>query len=278
MTVFKFNTDFEKFKTIVVKVGTSTLTHETGMVNLRKIELLVKVLSDLQNSGKKIILVSSGAVGAGFAKIGFTSRPKITAEKQAAAAVGQCELMSMYDRLFSQYGHKVAQVLLTKDVVDNPVRRENCVNTFEVLLKMNCIPIINENDTISSVELEFGGNDTLSAYVASITKADLIINLSDVDGFFDKNPREYPDAKLIPLVTHIDEKISASASDAGTERGTGGMIAKLKAVTIAAEAGIPMIIANSANPRILYHIVEGTFRGTLFTDENITVEEEELEH
>lgn len=278
MTVFKFNIDFSKYKTIVVKVGTSTLTHETGMVNLRKIELLVKVLSDLQNSGKKIILVSSGAVSAGFAKIGFTDRPKLTAEKQAAAAVGQCELMNMYDTLFSQYGHKVAQVLLTKDVVDNPTRRENCVNTFEVLLKMNCIPIINENDTISSVELEFGGNDTLSAYVATITKADIVINLSDVDGFFDSNPRENPDAKLIPLVNHISDEISSFAKSAGTARGTGGMIAKLRAAGIAAEAGIPMIIANGVNPRILYHIVEGTFRGTLFTSENITAEELELEH
>ena len=278
MTVFKFNTDFSKYKTIVVKVGTSTLTHETGMVNLRKIELLVKVLSDLQNSGKKIILVSSGAVSAGFAKIGFTDRPKLTAEKQAAAAVGQCELMNMYDNLFGQYGHKVAQVLLTKDVVDNPVRRENCVNTFEVLLRMNCIPVINENDTISSVELEFGGNDTLSAYVATITDADLVINLSDVDGFYDKNPREDTDAKLIPLVTHISDEISSFAKSAGTARGTGGMIAKLKAAGIAAQAGIPMIIANGVNPRILYHIVEGTFRGTLFTNENITVEEMQLEH
>lgn len=278
MRVFKFNTDFSKYKTIVVKVGTSTLTHETGMVNLRKIELLVKVLSDLQNSGKKIILVSSGAVSAGFAKIGFTDRPKLTAQKQAAAAVGQCELMNMYDSLFSRYGHKVAQVLLTKDVVDNPVRRENCVNTFEVLLGMNCIPIINENDTISSVELEFGGNDTLSAYVASITHADLVINLSDVDGFFDKDPRKDPSAQLIPLVTHISEEISSFAQSAGTERGTGGMIAKLKAAGIAAEAGVPMIIANGVNPGILYHIVEGTFRGTLFTSENITVEEQEFEH
>lgn len=278
MTVFRYNTDFSKFTTIVVKVGTSTLTHETGMVNLRKIELLVKVLSDLQNSGKKIILVSSGAVSAGFAKIGFTDRPKLTAEKQAAAAVGQCELMNMYDSLFSQYGHKIAQVLLTKDVVDNPVRRENCINTFEVLLRMNCIPIINENDTISSVELEFGGNDTLSAYVASITKADLVINLSDVDGFYDKNPREDATARLIPLVTHISDEISSFAKSAGTARGTGGMIAKLKAAGIAAEAGIPMIIANGVNPRILYHIVEGTFRGTLFTNDNITAEELELEH
>ena len=278
MTVFKYNTDFSKYKTIVVKVGTSTLTHETGMVNLRKIELLVEVLSDLQNSGKKIILVSSGAVSAGFAKIGFTDRPKKTAEKQAAAAVGQCELMNMYDRLFSQYGHKVAQVLLTKDVVDNPVRRENCVNTFEVLLKMNCIPIINENDTISSVELEFGGNDTLSAYVASITNADLVINLSDVDGFFDTDPRQDPNARIIPLVTHISDEIASFAKSAGTERGTGGMIAKLKAASIAGEAGVPMVIANGTNPRILYHIAGGVFRGTLFTNENITAEEIEIEH
>lgn len=278
MTAHKYNTDFTKFRTIVVKVGTSTLTHHTGMVNLRKIELLVKVLSDLQNSGKKIILVSSGAVSAGFAKIGFTDRPKITAEKQAAAAVGQCELMNMYDRLFSQYGHKVAQVLLTKDVVDNPIRRENCINTFEVLLRMNCIPIINENDTISSLELEFGGNDTLSAYVAAITHADLVINLSDVDGFFDQDPRLDPDAKLIPLVKHIDEEISSFAKSAGTERGTGGMIAKLKAVNIVSEQNIPMVIANGTNPRILYHIVEGCFRGTLFTNDDITAEEVEIEH
>ncbi|MBQ9920598.1 MAG: glutamate 5-kinase [Clostridia bacterium] len=278
MKVFKFNTDFEKFRKIVVKVGTSTLTHDTGMVNLRKMELLVKVLSDLENSGKKIILVSSGAVSAGFTKIGFTSRPKETAQKQASAAVGQCELMNMYDRLFSQYGHKIAQVLLTKDALDNPERRKNCANTFEVLLNMNCIPVVNENDTVSSVEIEFGGNDTLSAYVATITEADLIINLSDVDGFFDSDPRKDPNARLIPLVTHINEEISSAASSAGTVRGTGGMIAKLKAAGIAAEAGIPMIIANGVNPDILYNITEGTFRGTMFTCENITAEEKELEH
>ena len=278
MLGFKYNTDFEKFKKIVVKVGTSTLTHETGMVNLRKMEILVNVLSDLQNSGKKIILVSSGAVSAGFTKIGFTSRPTLTSEKQASAAVGQCELMNMYDRLFSQYGHKIAQVLLTKDALDNPERRQNCSNTFNVLLDMNCIPIVNENDTVSSVEIEFGGNDTLSAYVATITKADLIINLSDVDGFFISDPRKNAGAELIPLVTHINEQVSSAASEAGTQRGTGGMIAKLKAAGIASGADIPMIIANGVDPRILYNISNGIFRGTLFTNDNISVEEVEIEH
>ena len=269
---------FENTKRIVIKVGTSTLTYGGGGINIRRVEKLVKVLSDLKNSGREVILVSSGAIGVGMGMLGIKKRPDCVKDKQALAAIGQCELMNFYSRLFDGYNHNVAQVLLTKDVVDNPVRRENCVNTFEVLLRMNCIPIINENDTISSVELEFGGNDTLSAYVASITNADLVINLSDVDGFYDKDPRKDPQAKIIPLVSHINEEISSFAQSAGTSRGTGGMIAKLKAAGIAAESGIPMIIANGVNPRILYHIAEGTFRGTLFTSENITLEELDVEH
>lgn len=185
---------------IVVKVGTSTLTYPSGMLNLRRIDVLVKTLCDLQNSGKKMILVSSGAVSAGLAKIGFVRRPETIEEKQAAAAVGQCELMNMYDSRFSFYGHKIAQILITRFTVESDVMRRNAEGTFRVLLNMGCIPVVNENDSVSYEGLKFGGNDLLAAYVAALSKADCIINMSDVDGLYDKDPRTNPDAKLISRV------------------------------------------------------------------------------
>lgn len=250
--------------TVVIKLGTSTLTHSTGMLNLRRIEALVQSICDLQNSGKKMILVSSGAVSAGLAKIGFLTRPDKIEEKQAAAAVGQCELMNMYDRLFSGYGHKVAQMLLTRDAVEREAMRHNAEGTFRVLLEMGCIPIVNENDSVSFEELKFGGNDTLSAYVARLAKADLLINMSDVDGLFDSDPRNNPDAKLIERVEKIDGELYKIAGGSGTQRGTGGMHAKLTAATIAVNAGIPMLIVNGTKQNMLYHIFEGNFRGTYF--------------
>ena len=250
--------------TIVLKVGTSTLTHSTGMLNLRRIESLVKVICDMQNSGHRMILVSSGAVSAGLAKIGFVSRPDTLEEKQAAAAVGQCELMNLYDGIFSRYGHKIAQMLLTRDAVERPVMRTNAEGTFRVLLERGCIPIINENDSVSFEEMNFGGNDTLSAYVAKLAKADLVINMSDVDGLYDSDPRKNPEAKLIGYVEKIDEGIIALAGGAGTSRGTGGMRAKLTAASIATSAGIPMLIINGTDPEILYDICDGKPRGTYF--------------
>ena len=253
----------ENANRIVIKVGTSTLTHMTGMINIRKIEKLVKVISDIANSGKEIVLVSSGAVSAGFAKLGRDGKGSTLEEKQAAAAVGQCELMNMYDRLFSEYGYTVAQILITKDVIDLPFRRDNAINTFSTLIENRCIPIVNENDSVSFEGLKFGGNDTLSAYVALLTNADLLINMSDIDGLYDSDPRKNPSAKLIPTVTEISDDIRLAAGGAG-ERGTGGMLAKLEAAELVGTKHIQMIILNGANPEILYSVFEDKFLGTVF--------------
>ncbi len=265
MSKFDFTSsfDFGKAKKIIIKVGTSTLTYGTGMINLRRMEALVKVLADIKNSGRQIVLVSSGAVSAGFAKLGIVARSEIE-EKQAAAAVGQCELMDMYSRLFAEYGHTVAQILMTKDVLDDEYRRNNARQTFAALIEKNCIPIVNENDCLSCEGLRFGGNDLLSAYVAVLINADLVINMSDIDGLFDKNPREHDDAKLINLVEGIDEKVESFAGGSGTSRGTGGMKAKLEAVKLSLATDAPMAIVNGTDPKILYDVIEGKFRGTLF--------------
>lgn len=251
-------------KLIVIKVGTSTLTHPSGYINLRRIEGLVKCLSDLQNSGRRVVLVSSGAVGCGLGKIGFKHDELTIEEKQAAAAVGQCELIDMYNRLFADYGHTVAQLLLTRDVTDDAVRRHHAESTLNLLIKLGCIPIINENDTVSSEELRYGGNDTLGAVVSILCGADLMINLSDIDGFYNDNPKNNPNALLIPYVPKITAELEAKAGGAGTARGTGGMAAKLNAAKMCTANGIPMIIANGGNPDILYDIIDGTFKGTLF--------------
>ena len=250
---------------IVVKVGTSTLTHATGALNIRRIRALVRVLSDFKNAGKQIVLVSSGAVSAGVAKVG-AARPSTIAEKQAMAAIGQSELMRLYDGLFSLYGHTVAQVLLTRDVLDNPIRRALAENTFESLLSMGCVPIVNENDPVSTDELtKFGGNDILSAYVAKVCHADVLINLSDVDGLYDKDPRKHSDAKLIERVEALSDTLMAAAGGAGTERGTGGMEAKLRAAALSTEADIPMFIMNGQDPDILYRLLDGERVGTYFS-------------
>ncbi|MBQ3063772.1 MAG: glutamate 5-kinase [Clostridia bacterium] len=248
---------------IVVKIGTSTLTHEEGHLNLRRIETLVKTLSDFKNAGKEIVLVSSGAVSAGVARLG-THRPTCTKEKQAMAAVGQSELMKLYSRFFSDYGHTVAQMLLTKDVIDNPERRAAAEDTFSTLLEMGCVPIVNENDCISTTELNFGGNDTLSAYVALVCHADLLINLSDVDGLYDSDPRKNPHAKRIDTVAALTDEIRAMAGGAGTARGTGGMATKLTAAKIVTDMGIPMYIVNGKDPLILYELLDGAHVGTYF--------------
>jgi len=250
---------------IVVKVGTSTLTHNTGHLNLRRIEKLVKVLSDMKNHGIQVVLVSSGAVSAGVAKVGFGRIPSSTEEKQAMAAIGQSELMKMYDRFFSDYGHTVAQILMTKDVLSNPVRRSAAENTFNRLLEMNCIPIVNENDSVSTDELtKFGGNDILSAYVSQLCGADVLLNLSDIDGLYDSDPRTNPEAKLIERVETLDDSVFAIAGGAGSSRGTGGMIAKLNAAKIVTESGIPMFILNGKDPEILYELLDGGHIGTYF--------------
>lgn len=255
-------------KRIVVKVGSSTLTYGTGLIHLRRLERLVMVLSDLRNAGKEIVLVSSGAVSAGAAVLGLGHHPSSTEEKQATAAVGQSELMRMYAEQFSKYGHTVAQILLTRDVIDIPVRRANAESTFKTLLAMHCIPIVNENDSVSFEEINFGGNDTLSAYVALLCSADLLVNMSDIDGFYNADPRTNPNAERIPELRYVDDSVFAMAGGAGTKRGTGGMIAKLKAAQIAAEAQIPMVIVNGVSPDILYDITEGRPCGTIIYNRN----------
>jgi len=249
---------------ITVKVGTSTLAHQTGNLNIRRMENLVKTLSDLKNAGHEIILVSSGAIAMGVGKLPITSRPTDIPGKQAAAAVGQCELMYTYDRLFLEYNHVVGQVLLTKEDIDSADRRQNLENTLFKLLEYNAIPIINENDTIGTAEIAVGDNDTLSALVAATVQSELLIILSDIDGLYTADPRKDSNATLIHTVEAITPEIIALAGGAGSDFGTGGMATKLSAATIATEAHMDMVIANGSNPEILYDIVEGASVGTRF--------------
>ncbi len=253
-----------KIKRAVIKVGTSTLTYEGGRLNIRRFEKLVKTISDIRNSGIEVVLVSSGAIGVGMGKAGISKRPDCTREKQALAAIGQCELMNFYSTLFENYSHTVAQILLTRDVTDMPKRRENAMNTFEMLFSLNAIPIVNENDTISTEQIEFGDNDTLSAIVAELVGADLLVLLSDIDGLYDKDPHKYGDAKIIDEVCEITDDIRALAGGTGTSRGTGGMVTKISAAETATAAGVDMIIANGADPEVLYDIFDGKKVGTLF--------------
>ncbi len=255
---------FSNAKRLVVKVGTSTLTHQSGHLNLRRVDELVKVLSDLKNAGIEILLVSSGAVGVGVGELGLAERPKDLGGKQAAAAVGQCALMYMYDKEFAEYGHVTAQVLLTRDGVEDPVRRQNIVNTLDYLLRYKALPIINENDTVSTEEIEFGDNDTLSALVAVLSHADGLILLTDIDGLYTADPRKDESATRIERVSVIDDELLALAGGAGSTRGTGGMITKLHAAQIATAEGIPTIVMNGADPKRLYDVVEGRPCGTLF--------------
>ena len=254
----------KNIKRAVIKVGTSTLTYEGGRLNIRRIEKLVKTISDIRNSGIEVVLVSSGAIGVGMGKAGITKRPDCPREKQALAAIGQCELMNFYGNMFENYSHTVAQILLTKDVVDKEEMRTNAKNTFEMLFALNAIPIVNENDTVSTEQIEFGDNDTLSAIVAELVGADLLILLSDIDGLYDKDPHKNDDAKIIDIVDKIDDNIKALAGGTGTSRGTGGMVTKITAAEIATKAGVDMIIANGSEPLVLYDIFDGKKVGTLF--------------
>ena len=251
-------------RTIVCKVGTSTLTHETGRTNLRCMEELVTVLSDLMNQGRQVVLVTSGAIGVGVGKLGLSQRPKDTAGKQAAATVGQCELMFMYDKMFSQYGHKVGQLLITKEDVDDPKRRQNLVQTFEKLFDFGAIPIINENDAVAVDEIVYGDNDSLSAVVATLIHADALVILTETDGLYTANPMKDPDARRIARVEEITDEIRSFASGDGTALGTGGMLTKVTAAKRATEAGVDMIITNGAHAEVLYDIVEGKPVGTRF--------------
>ena len=252
---------------IVVKVGTSTLTHPSGHLNIRHMEEFCKVLSDLKNAGHEIILVSSGAIAMGMGKLSLRERPSTVAGKQAAAAVGQCELMYIYDKLFSEYNHVVAQILLTAADVGDPVRKANFTGTMRHLLDMQVLPIVNENDTVATDEITeglIGDNDTLGAIVATSLSADLLILLSDIDGLFTDDPRTAADARLIPVVPAITPELIAHAGGKGTKNGTGGMATKLKAAQISMDAGVDMVIANGKDPEILYAIVDGAPIGTRF--------------
>ncbi|HIX34139.1 glutamate 5-kinase [Gemmiger sp. An120] len=249
---------------IVVKVGTSTLAHATGQLNIRHVQTLVRVLSDLKNAGHQLILVSSGAIGMGVGKLLLPGRPSDMATKQAAAAVGQCELMYTYDKLFGEYNHTVAQLLVTGEDIQDEKRHKNFETTLNRLLELGALPIINENDTIATQEIEIGDNDTLGAVVAVSVGADLLVLLTDINGLYTADPHTHPDAQLIPRVDVLTPEILALAGGAGTKLGTGGMATKLRAAQLAGDAGVEMVIANGANPEVLYDIVDGKPVGTRF--------------
>ena len=252
---------------IVVKVGTSTLAHATGLLNIRRVERLCAVMSDLKNAGHELVLVSSGAIGMGVGKLSLGSRPTDIPTKQAAAAVGQCELMYTYDKLFTEHNHTVAQVLLTGADLQHDGRRENFHNTMYRLLELGVLPIINENDTVATDEIVIGDNDTLGAIVAANVQADLLILLSDIDGLYTADPHTDPTATLVPTVTRITPEIEASVGGAGSTLGTGGMQTKLSAAKLVTSAGIDMVIANGEDPDVLYDIVAGEPVGTRFLAE-----------
>lgn len=251
-------------KTIVFKVGTSTLTHESGKTNLKCMDELVTVLSDLMNEGRQVVLVTSGAIGVGVGKLGLPARPKDTAGKQAAATVGQCELMFMYDKFFSQYGHKVGQLLITKEDVDDPKRRGNLVQAFEKLFEFGAIPVINENDAVAVDEIVYGDNDSLSAVVATLIHADALVILTETNGLYTANPMKDPTARRIPQVTEITDEIRGCVSRDGTALGTGGMVTKLHAAEIATAAGVDTYVICGKDPRDIYRLMDGEDLGTHF--------------
>ena len=254
---------------IVVKIGTSTLAYATGQLNIRRVEALCKTMSDIRNAGNELILVSSGAIGMGVGKLGLRERPRDIPGKQAAAAVGQCELMYIYDKLFSEYHHTVAQLLITADNLTNEIRHTNFTNTLTRLLELGVVPVINENDTVATEEIVIGDNDTLAARVAQSVGAQLLILLSDIDGLYTADPHTDPNAKLLPVVRRVDEDIKKLAGVSSTTQGTGGMVTKLRAAEICLDCGCEMVIANGNNPAALYDIVEGKPVGTRFVGDRI---------
>lgn len=252
-------------KRVVIKIGSSSLTHgETGDLNLRKIEQLVRVLSDLRGQGREVVLVSSGAIAAGRQAFGCASKPARLAEKQAFAAVGQARLMMVYQKLFAEYNQMAAQILMTKFTMLNEPSRSNACNTFDELLRLGAIPIVNENDTVSTTEIQFGDNDRLSALVAALIHADLLILMSDIDGLYTDDPNKNPDARFIPLVETLTEELFSMGKGSSSSVGTGGMAAKLAAARIAGDGGADMVIANASNLDTIYRIMEGGPAGTLF--------------
>ena len=251
-------------KRVVIKVGTTTLTHETGLLNLERIEILVRQIANLHNNGYEVMLVTSGAIGAGMGKLNLKNRPKTLPEKQAVAAVGQVALIHLYQKIFAEYGKNVGQLLLTASDINERNRYLNGRNTCFALFNAGVIPIINENDAIAVEEIKVGDNDTLSAFVATLVDADLLIILSDIDGLYDSNPKENPNAKLLPLITTLNVEIKAMAGDSNSKFGTGGMATKIKAAEIALNSGVNMVIAQGEKPENLIKIVRGEDIGTLF--------------
>ena len=254
---------------IVIKIGTSTLAHPTGHLNIRRVEQLCKIMSDIKNAGHELILVSSGAIGMGVGKLGLRERPKDIPSKQAAAAVGQCELMYTYDKLFSEYHHTVAQLLITGDDTTNDTRRLNFTNTLNRLLELGALPVINENDTVATDEIVIGDNDTLAAIVARSVHADMLILLSDIDGLYTADPHTHPEAALLHHVARVDDHIREVAGISSSTQGTGGMVTKLHAADICLGCGCKMVIANGNNPGNLYDILEGKTVGTTFSEERL---------
>lgn len=254
---------------VVIKIGTSTLAYSTGHLNIRHIESFCKVVSDIKNAGLEILVVSSGAVGMGMGKLGLKERPSELALKQAAAAVGQCELMYAYDRLFGEHNHTVAQMLLTAGNLTDDTQHTNFINTLQKLLELSVIPIINENDTVTTKELIIGDNDTLAAIVAESVQADKLILLSDIDGLYTADPHKNPDARQIHRVHKLDDSIYALAGVSAGLQGTGGMITKLRAAQICMSCGCSMVIANGRRPENLYDILEGKDIGTTFEEESV---------
>ena len=254
---------------IVVKIGTSTLAYATGQLNIRRVEALCKTMCDIRNAGHELILVSSGAIGMGVGKLGLRARPRDIPTKQAAAAVGQCELMYIYDKLFSEYHHTVAQLLITADNLSNETRHANFTNTLNRLLELGVVPVINENDTVATDEIVIGDNDTLAAMVAESVGANLLVLLSDIDGLYTADPHTDPTAKLLPVVRRVDDDIRSLAGVSSTDQGTGGMVTKLRAAEICLDCGCEMVIANGNEPTLLYDIVDGKPVGTRFVGENV---------
>lgn len=255
-------------KRIVIKIGSSTLTYENGKPNLKRMEHIARVVSELKNSGNEVVLVSSGAIAVGVNRLGLKKRPSDTKRKQAAAAVGQCDLMSIYDRFFSEYGYVAAQILLNRDVVDHKERKKNVSNTINALLKMNAVPIVNENDSVAIEEILFGDNDNLSAIVASLCKADMLIILTDIDGYYDSDPRVNPNARKLDVVKSITKEMMDAAGGTGSNRGTGGMHTKLEAAVYANKKGIDVVITSGEEPEVIYDIMDGdTSKCTIFLAE-----------
>lgn len=257
---------FADKKRIVVKIGSSSLTHkETGALNMTKLEVLVRELTDLHNMGKEVVLVSSGAIAVGRQALGFSERPAKTEEKQACASVGQARLMMIYQKLFSEYNQLCSQILMTKSTIVNNLNRHNAFNTFQELLKMGVIPIVNENDTVSTYEIHFGDNDTLSAIVASLVEADLLILLSDIDGLYTDDPNTNPEARFVDTVEHLDTHLlEMGKSTSSSSVGTGGMASKLNAAKLAGASGCDMVIANGKDFHVIHKIIAGEPCGTVF--------------